>query len=249
MAIFVTRAQWGARARRSSNTNITPQHGGVSVHHVDGVRVARTNHADCAGQVRSIQNYHMDTNGWTDVAYSHLVCVHGYVFEGRGEGQRTAANGTNPGNQNWYAVCGLTGGTAANYDPITAQLIDAFHMAITRLRTSGGAGGAVNGHRDHTSTACPGNLYPLVLDGRLNPGGGSPGTPPWPGVYFRQPPVMNHASVGTWQARMNSAHGFALSVDSSYGPASESACRTLQSRAGIAVDGVVGPATWNATFG
>jgi hypothetical protein len=240
MAIFVTRSQWGARARRSSNTNITPQHGGVTVHHVDAVRVARSNHADCAGQVRGIQNWHMDNNGWADIAYSHLTCVHGYVFQGRGEGQRTAANGTNTGNQNWYAVCGLVGGTSSNYDTITSGLIDAFHMAISRLRSSGGAASRINGHRDHLSTACPGNLYALVQDGRLNPGGGT-NPPPWPGVYFRQPPIYRHSSVGTWQSRMNSAHGFSLTVDSAYGPASESACRTFQSRRGLAVDGVVGP--------
>ncbi|MDB1089995.1 peptidoglycan-binding domain-containing protein, partial [Streptomyces sp. ACA25] len=247
MAIFVTRSQWGARAPRSRSTNITPGNGGVTVHHVGGSRVARGNHADCAGQVRGIQNYHMDTNGWDDVAYSHLACVHGYVFQGRGEGYRTAANGTTSGNQNWYAVCGLTGGSSTNYDTITNQLIDAFHLAITRLRNQGGAASRINGHRDHLATACPGNLYAYVQNGAMNPGGGG-GAPPWPGVYFRQPPVFRHASVGTWQSRMNSAHGFSLAVDSSYGPASESACRTFQRRRGLSVDGIVGPDTWNATF-
>jgi hypothetical protein len=172
MAIFVTRSQWGARARRSSNTNITPGNGGVTVHHVDAVRVARSNHADCAGQVRGIQNYHMDTNGWADIAYSHLSCVHGYVFQGRGEGQRTAANGTNAGNQNWYAVCALTGGSSSNYDTITQPLIDAIRLAVARLRSRGGAASRINGHRDHLATECPGNaLYNLVQNGTLNPGG------------------------------------------------------------------------------
>jgi hypothetical protein len=247
MATFVTRAQWGARARRSSNTNITPQNGGVTIHHVGGTKVAQSNHSNCAGQVRGIQNYHMDTNGWSDIAYSHLTCVHGYVFQGRGEGQRTAANGTNNGNQNWYAVCALTGGTTSNYDTITANLVDAIKHAIARLRSQGGAATRINGHRDHKATACPGDaLYTRVQNGSLNPGGSSP--PPWPGVNFTQPPTFYHSSVGTWQARMNSAHGFSLAVDSAYGPASESACRTFQSRKGLSVDGIVGPITWNATF-
>ncbi|THA25919.1 peptidoglycan-binding domain-containing protein [Streptomyces sp. RKND-216] len=247
MATFVTRAQWGARPPRSTSGNITPQNGGVTVHHVGGSKVAASSHSSCAGQVRGHQNHHMDGNGWSDIAYSHLVCVHGYVFEGRGENVRTAANGTTSGNQNWYAVCGLVGGSSSNYDSITSGLIDAFHHAITRLRNQGGAAGAVNGHQDHKATACPGNLYPLVLDGTLNPGGGG-GTPSWPGVYFTQPPIFNHPSVATWQSKMNSAHGFSLGVDSQYGPASESACRTLQGRKGLTVDGVVGPDTWNATF-
>jgi LysM repeat protein len=174
MATFVTRSQWGARARRSSNTNITPQNGGVSIHHVGASRTARSNHADCAGQVRGIQNYHMDTNGWADIAYSHLTCVHGYVFQGRGEGQRTAANGTNTGNQNWYAVCCLTGGSTTNYDTITAQLVDAIKLAISRLRSQGGAASRINGHRDHLATACPGDaLYARVQNGSLDPGSGT----------------------------------------------------------------------------
>lgn len=245
MATFVTRAEWGARKPRSVSRNITPT--GVSVHHVDEVKVAASDHSACAGQVRGHQNFHMDDRGWSDIAYSHLVCVHGYVFEGRGENVRTGANGTNPGNQNWYAVCGLVGGTSSDYDTITDELVDAFHSAITRLRDHGGAGDAVNGHRDHKPTGCPGNLYPLVLDGTLVPGG-SDGPPAWPGVLFKQPPVFRHPSVGTWQNRMNSAHGYKLSVDGAYGADSDKACRSFQEAKGLTVDGVVGKNTWNATF-
>lgn len=171
MATFVTRAEWGARPPRNVNGDITPENGGVTVHHTGGVRWAAADHAECAGQVRSIQDHHMDGNGWADIAYSHLTCVHGYVFEGRGEWRRTAANGTNPGNQNWYAVCGLVGGTTADYDEITQGLVDGYHFAIARLRTEGGAASAINGHRDHLATECPGEaLYAMVRDGSLDPG-------------------------------------------------------------------------------
>lgn len=170
MATFVTRAQWGARAPRNVPTDITPSRGGVTVHHVGGTRLARARHADCAAQVRGIQGYHMDTNGWWDIAYSHLSCVHGYLYEGRGEGVRTAANGTGTGNRDWYAVCGLTGGSADAYDTVTSGLIDAVTMGVARLRALGGAGSAVNGHRDHLATACPGGLYDRVTGGDFAPG-------------------------------------------------------------------------------
>ncbi|WP_181785446.1 peptidoglycan recognition protein family protein [Streptomyces phytophilus] len=246
MTTFVTRSQWGARAPRNTNGNITPQHGGVTIHHVDAVHVARENHADCAAQVRGIQNHHMDGNGWADIAYSHLVCVHDHVFQGRGENRRTAANGTDPGNQNWYAVCGLVGGTAGDYDTITTGLVNAFRYAVNRLRTQGGAARAICGHRDHLSTGCPGNLYANgVLNGATNPGGGPL---PHPGVNFRQPPTFSHASVATWQNQMNAAHGYSLTADGAYGPNSYAACRDFQSKKGLDVDGIVGPATWGAAF-
>ncbi|WP_143662161.1 peptidoglycan-binding domain-containing protein, partial [Streptomyces glaucescens] len=157
----------------------------------------------------------------------------------------TAAQGTTQGNDDWYAVCALTGGSGSSYDTITAGLIDAIRHGINRLRVSGGAAQAITGHRDHHATACPGALYSRVLSGEVNPGGGPL---PHPGVSFRQPPTFVHASVATWQYRMNSAHGYSLAVDGQYGPGSDSACRSFQSRRGLSVDGVVGPATWGATF-
>jgi hypothetical protein len=166
---FVSRAAWGGRRPRHRRPRITPLLGGVTIHYVGGERVAREDHADCAAQVRTIQDFHMDANGWSDIAYSYLVCVHGFVFEGRGPWNRTAANGSDEGNQNWYAVCGLVGGSPGAYDAVTPELLLAFRRAIAALRINGGAGEGINRHRDHKQTLCPGQLAPYVLDGSLEP--------------------------------------------------------------------------------
>ena len=55
-------------------------------------------------------------------------------------------------------------------------------------------------------------------------------------------------AVRTLQTKLNES-GASLTVDGSFGPATNSAVRSLQSASGIGVDGVVGPQTWNALSG
>lgn len=72
----------------------------------------------------------------------------------------------------------------------------------------------------------------------------------WPGgTYFiwpRTPPVSGPA-VRAWQERMV-ALGFTIDIDGVYGPQSKRACIALQRDRGLVADGIVGPATWKATF-
>jgi len=79
---LVTRAEWGARAPKAV-ANISGSVNMSFVHHTAG-----SWHCDdketCAAQMRSIQNYHMDTNGWDDIGYSFLIGEDGRVYEGRG---------------------------------------------------------------------------------------------------------------------------------------------------------------------
>lgn len=147
---FVTRAQWGARLPRSFSRNITPGRGGVAIHY-GGESVPITTHSQCVSTWRSWQTFHLDGRGWADIAYTMGVCQHGYVFAGRGEGIRTAANGSNHGNQTHYAVCWIGG---ARQRP-TASAIQAMAWAINELRDSG-AGLSVKPHSHFNSTGCPG---------------------------------------------------------------------------------------------
>ena len=50
-----------------------------------------------------------------------------------------------------------------------------------------------------------------------------------------------------WQGQM-SARGWSLAVDDLYGDESERVCRQFQSEKGLDVDGIVGPATWDAAW-
>ena len=107
----------------------------------------------CVEHVRGIQRYHMDARKWADIAYSFVVCPHGTVFEGRGWGVRTAANGTIAGNASFHAACYL-GGVG---DPFTGAARLAIVQLVAESRRRWPAGRLVRPHSSFKPTACPGD--------------------------------------------------------------------------------------------
>lgn len=148
---FVSRERWGATPRGATVTT-HPIGGteGVTLHW-EGPHMGPFEHGLCAVKVRGIQRFHKEDRKWADIAYNLLVCPHGYVFEGRGVGVRSAANGSAQTNDDWYAVCYLGG----ELDGFTENGKAGFTYAVQLLRRAG-AGPKVNGHRDHKATSCPG---------------------------------------------------------------------------------------------
>lgn len=149
MSAWVSRREWGARPARSASSLSNPQ---GSTAHWEGPRMGWFGHDACAGKVRGIQRFHMDSRGWADIAYTTVVCPHGYVFEGRGWFRRTAANGTNAGNNASYAHCYLGG----QGDPFTVMGRQGMALAFRLARDVGLAGPRQWAHRDWKATECPG---------------------------------------------------------------------------------------------
>lgn len=94
----------------------------------------------------------MDQRGWLDIAYTSIVCRHGTVYDCRGGGKRTAANGTDHGNDVAYAVCVLMGVG----DTLTDEALEGVAWSVALLRFLGGAGQGINLHSDWRPTQCPG---------------------------------------------------------------------------------------------
>lgn len=187
MAIkLVSRSAWGARAPRATASYLASTRG-VKVHYTGDYMDPRIvdDHDRCAPRVRSIQNGHMDDNGWNDIGYSAVVCPHAYVFVGRGPHRLPAANG--PGlNSGHYAVCGLVGDKG--HTKPTDAMLNGIRDAIGWLRAEGDAGFEIKGHRDGYATDCPGEpLYAWVRKGAPRP----PSKPP------REEDVPEFVSVGT----------------------------------------------------
>ena len=153
---IVSRAEWKARKARSRHVIATPTVD-LYLHHTAGA-LDENGNGVWWDDMQSIQRFHMDGRGWSDIAYSFLVGG-GQVFEGRGVG--IAGGHTKGRNSTSHAIC-LIG----NYDwmkPTSQDLV-----AIADLVAHGAKQGwwpdhITGGHRDVGQTACPGlNLYDAI---------------------------------------------------------------------------------------
>jgi hypothetical protein len=240
-------------SRNVSPRHLTAHYGGPSPW-----RGGIGSHDRCAGIVRGYQAYHMDSNGWSDIAYSSCVCPHGVRFEGRGPGVRTAANGTNAGNSESLATCYIAG----DGDPLTDAARHAFRDEADRFGVP-----LDRVHSDWFSTSCPGHdLRAWVKGGAPRPGvvppPPGPATPVGPTDWAAvrrfgaallrraleaRPGIARPGSRGpfvrTVQASLNAIADVGLVEDGSYGPATEAAVRRFQGFARLDVDGIVGPRT------
>lgn len=251
---MVTRQEWGAVAPRGDYTRVSSTKG-VKVHYTGGYVPPRIvdDHRVCVAMVQQIQREHMAGARevpYMDIGYSLVGCPHRKVFMGRGPHHLVAANG--PGlNTGHYAVLGLVGNEGLTQP--TAGLVDAIRDAIGYLRVNGNARNEIKGHRDGYATACPGTaLYNLVKSGQLEPHNAAVTRPasasarkPYPGRPLKD--GSRGADVQTWQAKLK-ALGYNVAADGIYGPLTEAATKRFQTRNGLAVDGVVGPATWTRAW-
>lgn len=180
----LSRAQLRLREPRSRSTSITPARGGVTRHYGGGparIDTSPAGHGRCESVWRDWQAYHMDRRGWADVAYTAGYCQHGYSFAGRGLGVRTAANGTDAGNQSWYAFTFIGGGDEVP----TADALDALDWLVAQARAAG-AGDGFNSHSDHKPTDCAGDFLRRYQLGERD--GATPVAPSVPATPAPAPP-------------------------------------------------------------
>jgi hypothetical protein len=189
---IVTRAQWGADETLRKGTPEFAPLTKLIVHHTD----TDNNDSDPAGTVRAIYVFHTQVRGWNDIGYNFLVDQQGRVYEGRwarayapGEvhtGEDLRGNGVIGA----HAVGANTGsvgvallGTYDSVAPPAAQVNglqatlawkadrhDIDPAASSTYHRSDGTSipnlPNVSGHRDSSSTDCPGDvvygMLPLI---------------------------------------------------------------------------------------
>lgn len=154
---LIARDEWGARPPKRRDTATLSK--GQQIHW-SAVPGAKDPHTECFKQMRGMQNYHMDTKGWLDIAYNFVVCKHGYIFEGRGFGVRNGAGGSSEANTNYLAICSIAGAG----DPIGNNYI----LAIRDIVSEHDGADVQKPHSFFSATACPGpDLKALAESGGL----------------------------------------------------------------------------------
>jgi hypothetical protein len=247
---LVSREGWNARDPKNLTPLVKGAQKGTAVHYTGMDSDEQSDHRNCAGRVRNIQNYHMDSRGWADIAYSYVVCKHGSVFVARGVGIRTAAQGTTEGNDAYHAICFL-GDDTANRDDVTDAGRAALSVAIWKCNNWTGVLD-IEPHSHFHATECPGDQLRAWIKGGTVERPETPPTPiaypPWPGRYLKlATPMMHGNDVRTFQTRMKQ-RGWYLAVDGYYGPVTRDRVVQFQRQKRLSVDGIVGPSTWRAVF-
>lgn len=151
MPKVISRKQWGAARPKNSPVYVVWHKGGtVWVHHTEGTELAANTAIQNEYNVmRSIQSFHQNTRGWSDIGYSYVIFPSGRIYEGRGR-QVQAAHCPGHNSEPGIAFAGSFDDhtpTQAAWDSLGAI---AGQIGMSKYK----------GHRDGYSTSCPGNaLY------------------------------------------------------------------------------------------
>ena len=176
---YVPRRNWGAKlGLEDTSSHMTPisvTH--LWVHHSAG----QTNSRDFAAVVRTYFTYHTQTHGWADIGYNWLVDPGGTLYQGRAFHRHSTSGAITMDVQGAHArgansrsigVC-MIGDYTAQMPRETGlrKFVELFAWKARQmpldLLSKGSINGRgydiVSGHRDISSTACPGDtFYPYL---------------------------------------------------------------------------------------
>ena len=176
-----TRSCWGARAPQCAITYMGALSRAI-IHHTAGAGDYTTDYETAKAKVRGIQNYHMDANGWCDIAYHFLVDAGGHIFEGRSGSMASLPRGAHDSindNSFGFNIMGYFH-TPYNQTPTTKQRSSLYDVMAWRMPSSwspygsgsygGGTVGVVDSHRAVTGSACPGDKMIVYITSNYSGG-------------------------------------------------------------------------------
>lgn len=198
---------------------------------------------------RSIQRFHMESRGWSDTGQHFTLTRGGHALEGRHNSLAVLRAGTGHVQgahctaQNNVAVGIENEGDYTSVEPRAEHYAALVELSAYICGQFGIRPYQVYGHRDFSSTTCPGQLYALLPQLRADIAariGGDPTSPAWP--VTRRGDRGQRVRALQYLLR---SRGATITVDGDFGPATETAVRAFQEQVRASVDGSVGPQTWN----
>lgn len=234
-------AEWGARAPSGDIVVLDRVPTYIVVHHTAEPGNSEDYSLEHAMQIcRSIQNFHMDGNGWSDSGQQFTNSRGGFMLEGRHRSLEVVRGGTqhvqgaNVGNHNSEVIGIENEGLYTDVD-VPQALWDSLVQLVAWIAGQYGTSLAnIQGHRDFNSTECPGG----VLYGRLqelrDAVGGALGLAS--AAELLTWPLLKPGAVGP-QVRaaqhLLRAKGHSVPVDGVFGTATKRAVAELADRHGI----------------
>jgi N-acetylmuramoyl-L-alanine amidase/Putative peptidoglycan binding domain len=245
---------WGARPPSAPITVLSSRPTMVIVHHTATSNSTDYSQAHAFSLARSIQNYHMDHNGWIDTGQQFTISRGGYIMEGRHRSKEVLTGGTqhvrgaHTSGQNDYAVGIENEGTYITAAPTTALWNSLVNQIAYICQQYAISPSRIFGHRDYNNTQCPGDrLYSMLpqLRDQVAAKLGQP-NPPDPVQW----PLVRQGDSGervrSVQYLLRQFGRTEVTPDGIFGPITDTAVRAFQSSRGLTVDGMVGSETWPA---
>lgn len=245
-------ATWGARPASGTITVQSSRPTMVIVHHTAGPNGTDYSQSAAFSIARSIQNYHMDHNGWIDSGQQFTIGRGGHIMEGRHRSLEVLGGGTrhvvgaHTSGQNTVALGIENIGTYITASPTTALWNSLVNLVAYMCQQYAISPSRIYGHRDYNNTQCPGDRLYAMLPQLRNEVAAKLGSPD-PGDPVTWPLVREGNTgerVKTVQYLLRQHGQSSIVVDGQFGPATAAGVRAFQTSRGLVVDGLVGSQTW-----
>uniref|UniRef100_A0A8P4G1N3 N-acetylmuramoyl-L-alanine amidase n=1 Tax=Dicentrarchus labrax TaxID=13489 RepID=A0A8P4G1N3_DICLA len=155
---IIPRCQWRAKAYRGTPIPLSRPLRFLYVHHTYEPSSPCLSFTNCSRDMRSMQRFHQEDRGWSDIGYSFVVGSDGYIYEGRGWNH--LGTHTRGHNDIGYGVS-IIGNYTATLP--SRHSMDLLRHRLVQCAVNGGALAAnftIHGHRQVVNyTSCPGDAF------------------------------------------------------------------------------------------
>ncbi|MCP3804468.1 N-acetylmuramoyl-L-alanine amidase [Allokutzneria sp. A3M-2-11 16] len=245
-------AAWRARPARAAISVLARRTSKIIVHHTATPNSTDYSLAHAFALSRSIQNHHMDANGWIDTGQHFTNSRGGHITEGRHRSLEALNSGNkhvlsaHTSGQNEVAFGIENEGLYTSVGPTAAQWNSLVQLCKHMCQKHGIATSQIFGHRDFNNTACPGNTLYARLPELRRAVAGAMGVAPEadPITWQLLQPGDTGERVLVAQHLFRARGETSVPATGIYDQELDAAVRRLEARHGIPSSGLVGAETW-----